>query len=97
MWNPGFKLGLGDTLKGLVCCFGIYLSHADTCVCYRLTDSRLSVWNTWSEILIFLLHKWKAHTASVFVRVSIAVKRHHDHGNSYKGKHLIAVAYSSEI
>ena len=25
----------------------------------------------------------------VLVRVSIAVKRHHDHGNSYKGKHLI--------
>lgn len=26
---------------------------------------------------------------SVLVRVSIAVKRHYDHGNSYKGKHLI--------
>ena len=25
----------------------------------------------------------------VLVRVSIAVKRHHDHGNSYKGKHFI--------
>ena len=22
------------------------------------------------------------------VRISIAVKRHHDHGNSYKGQHL---------
>ena len=29
--------------------------------------------------------------------VSIAVKRHCDHGNSYKGKHLIVMgAYSSE-
>jgi hypothetical protein len=28
--------------------------------------------------------------ASVLVRVSIAVKRHHDHGNSYKKKkHLV--------
>ena len=25
----------------------------------------------------------------ILVRVSIAVKRHHDHGNSYKRKHLI--------
>ena len=25
------------------------------------------------------------------------MKRHHDHGNSYKGKHLIGVAYSSEV
>jgi hypothetical protein len=25
----------------------------------------------------------------VLVRVSIAVKRHHDQGNSYKGQHLI--------
>ena len=30
---------------------------------------------------------------AVLVRVSIAVKRHHDHDNSYKGKHLIRVAY----
>ena len=29
---------------------------------------------------------------SVLVKVSIAVKRHHDHGNFYKGKHLIRVA-----
>ena len=26
---------------------------------------------------------------SVLVRVSVAMKRHHDHGNSHKGKHLI--------
>ena len=26
---------------------------------------------------------------TVLVRVSIAVKRHHDQGNSYKGQHLI--------
>jgi hypothetical protein len=25
----------------------------------------------------------------VLIRVSIAVERHDDHGNSYKGKHLI--------
>ena len=32
---------------------------------------------------------------AICLRVSIAVKRHHDHGNSYKGKHLIeVVAYS---
>ena len=28
-------------------------------------------------------------TLAVLVRVSVAVKRHHDHGNSHKGKHLI--------
>jgi hypothetical protein len=25
------------------------------------------------------------------LRVSIAVKRHHDYGNSYKGQHIIGV------
>ena len=29
----------------------------------------------------------------VLVRVSIAVKRHHDQGNSHKGKHCIGAAY----
>ena len=29
----------------------------------------------------------------VLVRVSIAVKRHHDQGNSYKGPHLIGTDY----
>ena len=29
----------------------------------------------------------------VLVRVSVAVKRHHNHGNSYKGKYLIGVAH----
>ena len=29
------------------------------------------------------------------LRVPIAVNRHHDHGNCYKGKHFIGVAYSS--
>jgi hypothetical protein len=28
------------------------------------------------------------YTESVLVCVSIAMKRHHDHGNSYKGQHL---------
>ena len=32
----------------------------------------------------------KKHAA--LVRISIAVKRHHDHGSSYKGKHLSVVA-----
>ena len=30
---------------------------------------------------------------TVLVRVFIAVKKHHDHGNSYKEKHLIGVAH----
>ena len=34
---------------------------------------------------------------TVIDRISIAVKRHHDHGNSYKGKHLFVVVYSSEV
>jgi hypothetical protein len=29
------------------------------------------------------------HLIPVLVRVSIAVKRHHDHSNSFKGKHFI--------
>ena len=37
-------------------------------------------------------------TQTVLVRVPIAVKRHHDNGNSYKGKHLMeVVAYSLEV
>lgn len=31
------------------------------------------------------------------LRVSVAVKRHRDHGNPYKGQHLIVVAYSSKV
>ena len=34
----------------------------------------------------------------ILVMVSIAVKRHHDHCNSYKGKHLTeVVAYSFRV
>ena len=29
----------------------------------------------------------------VLVRVSVAVKRHHDHDNFYKGKHLIGAGF----
>ena len=31
----------------------------------------------------------------VLVRGSVIMKRYHDHGSSYKGKHLIGVAYIS--
>ena len=34
---------------------------------------------------------------TVLVRVSIAVKRYHGHGNSFEGNHLFVVAYSSEV
>jgi hypothetical protein len=30
---------------------------------------------------------------TVLVKVSISVKRHHDHGNSYKEKHLIRAGF----
>ena len=30
---------------------------------------------------------------AVLIRASIAVKKHHGHGSSYKGKHLIGVVY----
>jgi hypothetical protein len=34
--------------------------------------------------------EWQSvHLEKYYLRVSIAVKRHHDHSNSYKGKHLI--------
>ena len=33
----------------------------------------------------------------VLIRVSTAVKKHHNHGHSYKEQHLIGLAYSSEI
>ena len=39
--------------------------------------------------LVGLYGLYVAQTGLVLVRVSIAVKRHHDHSNSYKGKHLI--------
>ena len=31
-------------------------------------------------------------SAPALARVSVAMKTHHDHGNSYKGKHLLGVA-----
>ena len=34
---------------------------------------------------------------SILVKVSITVKRHYDHGNSYKGKHLLGFSTVSEI
>ena len=37
-----------------------------------------------------------ASRLGVCFRISIAVKRRHDHRNSYKGKHLIGLTYSSE-
>ena len=39
---------------------------------------------------VYLVHN--SRLLSVLDRVSIAVKRHHDRGNSYKGKHLLEVA-----
>ena len=33
----------------------------------------------------------------VIVCVSIAMKRHHDHSNSYEEKHVIGLAYRSQI
>ena len=35
-----------------------------------------------------------AVSGGILVNISIAVKRHYDHGNSYKVKHLIGVAHS---
>ena len=43
------------------------------------------------------LKKTNEKLPAVLVRVSIAVKRHYDHSNSYKGKYLILVAYNSEV
>ena len=34
---------------------------------------------------------------TALVSISIVVKRHYDHSNSYKEKYLIEVAYSSEV
>lgn len=39
--------------------------------------------------LIRAIPQFLVATSSVLVRVSITDKRHHDHGNYYKGKHLI--------
>ena len=36
----------------------------------------------------------KEKKIDVLAGVSLAVKRHYDHRSSYKGKHLIGVAYS---
>ena len=43
-----------------------------------------------SSVFSFLIH-------SVLVREFVAVRRHHDKGNFYKGKHLIGFTYSSEV
>ena len=37
--------------------------------------------------------RYRKHSVTVLVRVSIAVKRQHDPDNSYKGKCLIVMAY----
>lgn len=52
MWNSGFKLGLGDTIPSRVLSAVLEFTCPMQILVY---DSRLSVWNTWSEILIFLL------------------------------------------
>ena len=41
---------------------------------------------------VFYIHSCSVtHFGTVLVRVSIAVKKHHGQGNSYKGKHFIGV------
>jgi hypothetical protein len=42
-----------------------------------------------SLVILFLLSCLEMLFLSHCLRVSIAVKKHHDHGNSYKGKHLV--------
>jgi hypothetical protein len=41
-------------------------------------------------------HAWLVIVLYVCLRISIAVKRHHDHCNSYKGKHLIGAGLQVE-
>jgi hypothetical protein len=36
-----------------------------------------------------MTHNNNTHVDSVFVRISISVKRNHNQGNSYRGKHLV--------
>ena len=59
----------------------LLLITADSSVPANQTAQNLNS-KEWSLNFSLKLHK-------VLVRVSIAVKRHYDHGNSYKGKHLI--------
>jgi hypothetical protein len=37
------------------------------------------------------------HMVDVLVRISLAVKRHHDHSNFYKERHLIGSSQQSII
>ena len=41
-----------------------------------------------------MVHRYHNWIGLVLVRVSIAVNRHHDQGNSYKEQHLIGAAYT---
>lgn len=49
-------------------------------------------WNLLQFLITSASASCLSNSLSVLVRVSIAVKRHHGHGDSYKGKHLIEVA-----
>lgn len=42
--------------------------------------------------LLRIITKLNVYTCDFCLRVCIAVLRHHEHGNSCKGKHLIGVA-----
>jgi hypothetical protein len=74
------KQGLGDWDGGRGKKSQIYLGFVLWLVCFETGRVLL-----WSSINL----KKKHLCVCVLVRVSIAVKRHHDQGNSYKGQHLI--------
>lgn len=52
----------------------------------------METWPVGSFFFSFLYEK-----LYVFVRNYIAVKRHHDNTNTYKGKPLIGLSYNSEF
>jgi hypothetical protein len=64
-------------------------THVDQRTACTLVDQRTACRSWFSSSIIWVLAIELRSPDLVSKLVSIAVKRHHDHSNSYKGKHLI--------
>ena len=66
----------------------MHKEHTFQCLCSQTFPLRIESVELWDQL--------NKANEGVLVRVSTAMRRHHDQGNSYKGKHLIGTGLQFE-
>ena len=70
---------------------------ASSKLCISMSDVKTLFWSPIAFSFVYCMvrqmQEYSTLSTNFLVRLSFAVKRHHDHNNSYKGKHLIGVPY----